>query len=88
MTCLYFLVKQNIDAVILDGAFIVSPDTKKIGFTDSPDVWVNACLDDWQHINNQWFDGKLFEQCFLIPCRSHECLSADFGSMVAKWKKP
>ena len=87
MSHLHFLVKQNGDAVILEGACIVSPETRKISFTDCADVWVNACVDDWKYINDEWFGGKLFETCLLVPCRSHDGLSVDFGSMVSKWKK-
>lgn len=86
MSDLYFLVRQESDAVILDGACSVSVDTKMVWFAADPDVWVNACLEDWQHINNDWFDGCLFDSCFLVPCKSNESLSVDFGSLVASWK--
>jgi hypothetical protein len=87
MSHLYFLVKRQNDAVILDGASMVSTDTKKIGFTDCPDVWVNACIDDWMFLNDEVFDGRLFDECFLIPCLSNQVLTVDFGSMVARWKR-
>lgn len=87
MSYLFFLARSQPDSYVLEGASLVNAEKRSIGFTDCADVWVNAAADDWNFLSDQWFDGKLFETCSLVPCKSHEGLTADFGSMFEAWKK-